>query len=96
MRSLPSLLVVLLLFVAVAISAPTTDGSTDNDQIGSPNIIQQIIATLAYRHDMKQVIDYLKKSEEDLTKQLPTLNTGIYLSPLPHFLYLLNHSQLCF
>ena len=81
MRSLPSLLVVLLFFVAVAISAPTTDGSTDNDQIDSPNIIQQIIATLANRHDMKQVIDYLKKSEEDLTKQLPTLDSGIILVP---------------
>ena len=74
MRSLPSLLVVLLLFVAVAISAPTNDGSTD-DQTDSTNVIQQVIKALAHRDDMKLVIDYLGK-EEDLNEKLPALDSG--------------------
>ena len=40
MRSLPSLLVVLLLLVAIALSAPSNEGSTD-DQNESDNVNQQ-------------------------------------------------------
>ena len=75
MRSLPTLLVVLLLFVAVAISAPTNDGSTD-DQTDSTNVIQQVIKALAHRDDMKLVIEYLGKEEEYLNEKLPALDSG--------------------
>ena len=69
MRSLPSLVVVLLLFVAVAISAPTNDGSTADDQTDSTNVIQQVIKALAHRDDMKLVIEYLGKEEEYLNEK---------------------------
>ena len=85
MRSLSPLLVVLLLFVAVAISAPTNDGSTDEYQTDSTNVIQQVIKALVHRGDMKLVIEYLGKEEEDLNEQLPALDSGNSIYYIYHF-----------
>ena len=42
-------------------------------------IIQQVIQILSEHSNMQETVSYLQKSEEDLVKQLPLVDSGILL-----------------
>ena len=90
MRAVQSLFVVLLLIVvSVVLAAPTNKRSTttaaaadskddgqQQQQKSNTNVIQQIIRALAGRDNMKRVIEYLEKAEDDLVEKLPAVGPG--------------------
>ena len=91
MRAVQSLFVVLLLIVvSVVLAAPTNKRSTtavaaaadskddgqQQQQKSNTNVIQQVIRALAGRDNMKRVIEYLEKAEDDLVEKLPAVGPG--------------------
>ncbi len=92
MRAVRSLLVVpLLIVVSVVLAAPTNKRSTttaataaadskddgqQQQQKSNTNVIQQVIKALASRDNMKRVIEYLEKAEDDLVEKLPAVGPG--------------------
>ena len=91
MRAVRSLFVVLLLIVvSVVLAAPTNKRSTtavaaaadskddgqQQQQKSNTNVIQQVIRALAGRDNMKRVIEYLEKAEDDLVEKLPAVGPG--------------------
>ena len=44
-----------------------------------PNVIQQVIQVLSEHNNMKETVSYLEKSEEDLVKELPLVDSGKFI-----------------
>ena len=75
----------LILEIETEITSTTKRSTADNNNSSSSsnnktlNVIEKVMKALADRDDMKDTVEYLEKSAEDLIKHLPLVDSGIFI-----------------
>ena len=73
----------LILEIETEITSTTKRSTAENNNNSSNNktlnVIEKVMKALADRDDMKDTVEYLEKSAEDLIKHLPLVDSGIFI-----------------
>ena len=75
----------LILEIETEITSTTKRSTAENNNSSSSsnnktlNVIEKVMKALADRDDMKDTVEYLEKSAEDLIKHLPLVDSGIFI-----------------